>query len=88
VLSVERCRRHLPPGLDLSDTELEAIRDALYAVAEVAVDQFISKGNPAHAVEGEPPVTHPRSPESRDLNSEAIEVVFRSSSKEEPPDAG
>ena len=93
VLSLEKCRRSLPPGVDLSDADLEAIRDALYAVAEVAVDQFISKGYPARAVEGDALVTHDDDPKLLEFVSitevsESTEVDLNSSSKEEPLDAG
>ena len=93
VLSLEKCRRFLPPGVDLLDTDLETIRDALYAVAEIAVEQFVFTGNPAHAVEGDTPMMQDHDPEVRESVSitevsKVTEVSFKSSSKEEPLDAG
>ena len=40
-LSLEYCRRLLPAGYALSDTEMETFRDQIYAIAEVAVDEFV-----------------------------------------------
>lgn len=39
MLSLDECRRHLGPCSDLSDEELVLLRDALYRLAEVAVEQ-------------------------------------------------
>jgi len=39
MLSTERCRRLLPSGTTISDDELEALREILYAVAETVLDQ-------------------------------------------------
>jgi hypothetical protein len=37
-LSVEKCRSLLPQALNLSDTEIEALRDSIYCLAAVALD--------------------------------------------------
>ena len=37
-LSLTECRALLPPGFEVGDDELEAVRDELYRVAEVAVE--------------------------------------------------
>jgi hypothetical protein len=38
LLSVQKCRSLLPSDCELSDAEIEALRDHLYALAGVAVD--------------------------------------------------
>ena len=42
-LSLEKCRSLLPEECDLSDSELEKLRDALYCLAGVAVDGFLEQ---------------------------------------------
>jgi hypothetical protein len=37
-LSLSECRRLLTPGAELSDDELERLRDDLYRLAEVTID--------------------------------------------------
>jgi hypothetical protein len=37
-LSLSECRRLLPPGLEVSDDELERVRDDLYALAAEVLD--------------------------------------------------
>jgi len=102
VVSLEKCRKLLPPGVNLSETDLEAIRDALYAVAEIAVDQFTLAGNHAHAVESDAPMMGDRDTESwKSVSIPSVsettgvpevtgvaEVGVSSSSKEEPLDVG
>ena len=45
MLKVERCRRLLGKhGRELSDAEVERIRDSLYAVAGMMVDAFVEPG--------------------------------------------
>lgn len=41
MLSLEQCRRLLGPGCELSDEELERLRDELYALADIAVAGFV-----------------------------------------------
>lgn len=33
-LTLAECRKHLPPGHEVTDEELERVRDSLYALAE------------------------------------------------------
>jgi hypothetical protein len=43
MLSLEQCRKLLGPGCKLSDSELEALRDQLYGLADIAIETFIEK---------------------------------------------
>lgn len=40
-LSLISCRKLLPAGCALSDAELEIIRDHLYALADILVEEFV-----------------------------------------------
>jgi len=41
MLSIEDCREHLgSDGKDLSDEELEKLRDSLYQLAELALEDY------------------------------------------------
>ena len=40
-LSLGHCRTLLPAGISLSSTELELLRDQMYALAEVVTDEFV-----------------------------------------------
>jgi hypothetical protein len=40
MLSLEKCREILGPECKLSDAELEALRDQLYQLAEVAIEVY------------------------------------------------
>src|SRR5271166_3097978 len=47
LLSLERCRSLLPANCDLSNAELERLRDSIYCLAGVTIDGFLegsSKG--------------------------------------------
>jgi hypothetical protein len=46
VLTLKRCREILGAGYQLTDEELEALRDQLYVIAEVALDAFSSQDEP------------------------------------------
>ena len=48
VLSLEKCRKLLPDGVVVSDAELEKIREALYAVAEMVVNGIMSGTSSGH----------------------------------------
>ena len=41
MLSVDRCREYLGPQCPLTDNEIEALRDQLYALAVVALDAAV-----------------------------------------------
>ena len=43
MLTLEQCRKVLGTGCKLSDTELEALRDQLYGLADIAIETFIEK---------------------------------------------
>jgi hypothetical protein len=43
LLSLERCRALLPQGCEITDLELERLRDGLYALAGVAVDGYLAR---------------------------------------------
>ena len=43
LLSLERCRALLPADCELSDAELERLRDGMYALAGAAVDGFFAQ---------------------------------------------
>ena len=38
MLSTKRCRQILGPSIELTETELERVRDDLYALARIVVD--------------------------------------------------
>lgn len=40
MLSIKRCREILGPGCNLSDEELELLREQLYVIAEMALDAY------------------------------------------------
>ncbi len=44
LLSLERCRALLPADCELSDAELERLRDGLYALAGASVEGFLAQG--------------------------------------------
>ncbi len=42
MLSIEDCREHLGnDGKDLSDEELEKLRDSLYQLSEIILDDYL-----------------------------------------------
>jgi hypothetical protein len=43
MLNLEQCRKVLGAGCKLSDSELEALRDQLYGLADIAIETFIEK---------------------------------------------
>jgi hypothetical protein len=43
LLSLERCRALLPRDYEVTDAELERLRDGLYALAGVAVDGYLAQ---------------------------------------------
>ena len=43
MLTVEQCRKLLGKNCTLSDPELEALRDSLYKLADVAVETFLEQ---------------------------------------------
>jgi hypothetical protein len=45
LLSLERCRARLPGDCELSDADLERLRDGLYALAGVAVDGYLTNSS-------------------------------------------
>lgn len=46
MLSIEVCRRHLGKSQsEMSDAEVEEIRDTLYQVANVLVNSYVERGN-------------------------------------------
>ena len=45
MLSIERCRQILGPGCQLSDDELERLREHLYALADITVAGFGHRGD-------------------------------------------
>lgn len=53
MLSLERCRELLGPGCQLSDEELERLREQLYALADIVTTVFAERptsgSNPATA---------------------------------------
>lgn len=46
MLSVEQCKKYLPAG-KYTDEEIERMRDELYQVAEILVDDFIKQSGEA-----------------------------------------
>ena len=40
MLTLEQCRKVLGPECKLSDSELEALRDQLYGLADIAIEAF------------------------------------------------
>jgi hypothetical protein len=44
-LSIQQCRKLIPESSDLSDDQLEKMRDLLYTVADVISDAFIDLAN-------------------------------------------
>lgn len=47
LLSTDRCRKAIGPTCDLGDSELEQVRDQLYALAEIVVDQLFQRSFPS-----------------------------------------
>lgn len=43
MLTLEQCRKLLGNDCSLSDVELEALRDAMYKLADVAVETFLEQ---------------------------------------------
>ena len=43
MLTLNRCRQLLGRNCTLSDSEVESLRDALYAVADIAVTTLVEK---------------------------------------------
>jgi hypothetical protein len=43
MLSIEHCRRILGPGCQLSDDELERLREQLYALADIVTTVVIER---------------------------------------------
>ena len=43
MISVEQCRQALGPAVELSDDELERLRNRLYALADIAVTSFLNR---------------------------------------------
>jgi hypothetical protein len=43
LLSLERCRALLPPDCEMTDVEMERLRDGLYALAGVAIDGYLAQ---------------------------------------------
>jgi hypothetical protein len=43
MFSVKRCRQLLPRDCDLSDQEIEALRDQIYLLSRVIIDQFLEE---------------------------------------------
>jgi hypothetical protein len=48
MLTLERCRKLLGGDCPLSDAELTAVRDTLYAIADVVLDFAITQENLHH----------------------------------------
>jgi len=44
LLSVEQCRKHLPK--DYTDEQIAGVRDNLYQLAKIAIDQYLKKNVP------------------------------------------
>jgi|AntRauTorckE6833_2_1112554.scaffolds.fasta_scaffold23533_2 hypothetical protein len=45
MLTIEQCRAALSTEIELSDTEIESIRDTLYTSAEIAFEVYWSDSN-------------------------------------------
>jgi hypothetical protein len=43
LLSLERCRALLPPDCEMTDVEMERLRDGLYALAGVTIDGYLAQ---------------------------------------------
>ena len=43
MLTTQKCREILGPDCDLSEKELEALRNDLYAFADIITDEFIKR---------------------------------------------
>ena len=49
MLSVEQCKKYLPAG-QYTDEEIEQMRDELYQVAEILVEDFIKQKGEAKKI--------------------------------------
>lgn len=50
MLSVEQCKKYLPSG-KYTDEKIEQMRDSLYQLAEILVEDFIKRRNKAEVGE-------------------------------------
>ncbi len=41
MLSISQCRKHLKKGSNVSDVELEQLRNHLYQLADIAINAFV-----------------------------------------------
>src|SRR5215469_17463713 len=55
-VTVEHCRKLLGPDCCFADSELEALLDSLYALANVAVDAFADRKRTSSELKSEMPV--------------------------------
>ena len=50
MLDLDQCRQVLGPGCQLSDEELERLRDQLYALADITITAFLERRERDRAV--------------------------------------
>ena len=73
LLSLEKCRKLLPSDCNLSDAELETLRNSLHCLAAVAVDMSAERkamGRMKHSVQQESrPGSHFSQPKRKDARA-------------------